>query len=109
MGEVLQIPDRVTKFDFGKYFRPCLIVALTPPPGGGVWVVPRTTQGPHGVHTPAGTLPGLSKDGWFLSTPHRVEWADIQECASLGMLPEPYLTRALENVQRIPIELDGAL
>lgn len=102
-GEVLLIDDVVTGFDDNKEERPCIVFRVIPPPRGGAWVVPRSTKGSQGTFVPAGALPGLNADGRFMYLPRRVSAADLVGCKSLGMLPEPYRSLVLANVNSAEI------
>ncbi len=106
IGEVLRIDDTITGFDDNKPGRPCCVVAVEPPPHDAVWVVPRSTKGSTGTRTPADVLAGLTQQGRFMFLPRRVPAASLQQAASLGLLPEPYRTRVLENVNAVVIDLD---
>lgn len=107
IGEVLRIDDTITGFDDNKPGRPCCIVAIDSPPREAVWVVPRSTKGSTGTLTPAGVLPGLTQEGRFMFLPRRVPAASLQRPPSLGVLPEPFRTRVLENVNAVVIDLEA--
>lgn len=106
VGEVIRVDDALTGFDLNKPGRPCCIVRVEEPPRSGVWVVPRSTRGTTGTLTPAGTLPGINSDGRFQFIPRFVAAADLEGCESLGLLPEPYLARVLENVNSIVFDVE---
>ena len=106
IGEVLRIDDSVTGFDDNKRGRPCMVVRVEPEPRSGAWVVPRTTTGSSGTLTPGGLLPGLEDEGRFMYLPHRVSGEDSGEAPSLGVLPEPHLSKVLRNVNDVEINID---
>lgn len=97
-GDVIRLDDAVTGFDLAKPRRPYCVVALDGDPPATIYVVPRSTQPQsQGVATPAGVLPGLNEPGRFLWRPYAVAVADVEDARSLGLLPEPYRTRVLEQ------------
>lgn len=104
---MLRVDDTITGFDDNKPGRPCCVGAVEAPPRDGAWVVPRSTKGSTGTWTPAGVLPGLEREGRFMFLPRRVPTSDLAGCASLGLLPEPYRTRVLDNVNAVVIELES--
>lgn len=97
VGEILRIDDALTGFDDNKVGRPCMVVRLETHPRSGGWVLPRSTR-PPGTKTPGGLLPGLDRDGWFMYLPYHLVEADLETCPSVGVLPEPYRTAVLDNV-----------
>lgn len=105
-GEVIRLDDRVTQFDDNKLGRPNCVVAIVGDPIELVYVVPRTTKGTVGTLVPANVLPGLDKAGRFLFVPRPVEPADLVDVDRLGVLPDSYKTRVLENVNTAAIDLD---
>jgi hypothetical protein len=106
---MLRIDDRITGFDRGKEGRPCMIVRVVERPRPGAWVVPRSTVGSFGVLVPEGALRALNLPGRFMYLPHFVAAVDLAGCASLGLLPEPYRQRVLDNVNHVTIDLEGEL
>ncbi len=97
-GEVIRLDDTVTGFDLAKRGRPYCVVAVAGDPLAVVYVVPRSTQRQsQGVATPAGVVPGLNDAGRFLWRPYPVAVADVQRAPRLGLLPEPYRSRVLEQ------------
>jgi hypothetical protein len=109
VGEILRIDDVVTGFDDNKPGRPCMVVRVVDQPRAGAWVLPRSTKGSIGTPVPAGALEGLDEDGRFMYLPHFVASADLAGCPSLGVLPEPYRQRVLENVNDVVIDLEAEL
>lgn len=109
VGEVLRIDDSVTGYDRNKPGRPCMVVAVQERPRAGAWVVPRSTQGRDGTLVPARALPGLNKEGRFMYLPHFVTSAELLGCPSLGVLPEPYRQRVLDNANLVVIDFEGEL
>jgi hypothetical protein len=106
-GTVIRLDDRVTGFDFAKPGRPYCVVAVDGDPPTIVYVVPRSTQRQsQGVLTPARILPGLNDDGRFLWRPYAVAVVDVQAAPLLGVLPEPYRTRVLEQVNLAEFDLE---
>ena len=97
-GDVIRLDDTVTGFDLAKPGRPYCVVAIEGDPPAIVYVVPRSTQRQwQGVATPAGVLPALNDAGRFLWRPYAVAIAGIEQGPRLGLLPEPYRTRVLEQ------------
>ena len=97
-GDVIRLDDTVTGFDLAKPGRPYCVVAVDGDPPAFVYVVPRSTRRQsQGVATPAGVLPGLSDVGRFLWRPYAVAVADVEHAPRLGLLPEPYRSRVLEQ------------
>jgi RNA polymerase sigma factor (sigma-70 family) len=97
-GTVIRLDDKITGFDLLKPGRPYCVVAFEGKPASIVYVVPRTTQPQsQGVATPAAVLPGLEA-GRFLWRPYAVAVADLIDVPVVGVLPEPYRTRVLEQV-----------
>lgn len=97
-GDVIRLDDTVTGFDLGKPGRPYCVVAFDGDPPAVVYVVPRSTQPQsQGVATPSGVLPGLNDAGRFLWRPYAVAVADAEGAPRLGLLPEPYRARVLEQ------------
>jgi hypothetical protein len=86
-----------------------MVVRIVNRPRAGAWVLPRSTSGSIGTPVPAGALPGLNKDGRFMFLPKFVASADLVECPSLGVLPEPYRQRVLNNVNDVAIDFEGGL
>lgn len=109
VGEIIRIDDRVTGFDDNKCGRPCMVVRIVDGPRAGAWVLPRSTRGSSGTPVPAGVLPELNKDGRFMFLPHFVVSADLADCPSLGVLPEPYRQRVLANVNDVVIDFESEL
>lgn len=105
-GEVIRLDDRVTKFDDNKRGRPNCVVEVIGDPIELVYVVPRTTRGTIGTFVPANVLPGLDKAGRFLFVPRPVQPQDLIAVERLGILPDPYKDRVLENVNTASIDLD---
>ena len=105
-GEVIRLDDRVTKFDDNKQRRPNCVVEVVGDPIELVYVVPRTTRGTTGTLVPANVLPGLDKPGRFLFVPRQVRPQDLIGVERLGILPDPYKDRVLENVNMAAIDLD---
>jgi hypothetical protein len=98
-GDVIRLDDTVTGFDLGKQGRPYCVVALDGDPPAVVFVVPRSSRPQsQGVATPSGVLRGLNDAGRFLWRPYAVAVADVEAAPRLGLLPEPYRTRVLEQV-----------
>lgn len=98
-GDVIRLDDAVTGFDLAKQGRPYCVVAVHGDPPAVVYVVPRTSQRQsQGVATPAGVLPALNDAGRFLWRPYAVAVADVADAPQLGLLPEPYRSRVLEQV-----------
>jgi hypothetical protein len=98
-GDVIRLDDTVTGFDLGKQGRPYCVVAVYGDPPAVVYVVPRSTQPQsQGVATPSGVLPGLNDAGRFLWRPYAVAVTDVTDAPQLGLVPEPYRTRVLEQV-----------
>jgi hypothetical protein len=97
-GDVIRLDDSVTGFDLAKPGRPYCVVAVEGDPPAIFYVVPRSTQRrSQGVATPAGVLPGLREPGRFLWRPYAVAVADVEDAPRLGLLPEPYRSRVLEQ------------
>ena len=97
-GAVIRLDDTITGFDFAKLGRPYCVVAVDGDPPATVYVVPRSTKPQsQGVATPQGVLPGLNDWGRFLWRPYPVAVADIENVPVLGILPDPYRTRVLEQ------------
>ncbi len=107
VGEVLRIDDRVTGFGVrNKEGRPCMVVRVEEPPRGGAWVVPRSTTGTTGTPVPAGSLPGLNREGRFLYIPRWVSDEDLAGCESLGVLADQLRDRVLEDTNFIAVDDD---
>ncbi len=97
-GDVIRLDDPLTGFDLAKLGRPYCVVAIEGEPPAIVYVVPRSTEPQsQGVATPARVLPGLNDAGRFPWRPYAVAIADIEQAPRLGLLPEPYRTRVLEQ------------
>lgn len=103
---MLLIDDAITGFDRNKPGRPCMVVKVEVPPRAGAWVVPRSTQGSIGTAVPRGALPGLTKDGRFQFLPRWVSATDLTDCRRLGVLPEPYRTRVLDNANLVAVDVE---
>jgi hypothetical protein len=102
---VIRLDDSVTGFDRAKPDRPYCVVAVDGDPPATVYVVPRSTQRQsQGAATPGRVLARLNDDGRFLWRPYPVSVADVQDGPLLGVLPESYRTRMLEQVN--PAEFD---
>jgi hypothetical protein len=98
LGDVIRLDDVVTGFDRLKEGRPYCVVAVEGDPPATVYVVPRSSQRQsQGVDTPADVLPGLSRVGRFLWRPYAVAVVEIEHASRLGLLPEPYRTRVLDQ------------
>lgn len=104
---MLLIDDVITGFDRNKPGRPCMVVRVEPSPRAGAWVVPRSTQGSIGTRVPRNVLPGLNKDGRFQFLPRRVSVLDLAGCRSLGLMPEPYRTKVLQNANMVLIDFEA--
>lgn len=103
---MLLIDDALTGFDRSKPDRPCMVVRVEPPPRDGAWVVPRSTQGSIGILVPRDALSGLNKDGRFQFLPRWVSTADLAGRRGLGVLPEPYRTRVLNNCNMVVVDVE---
>lgn len=97
-GTVIRLDDKITGFDLAKPDRPYCVVAVAGDPPATIYVVPRSTQPQsQGVETPKGVLPGLNDRGRFLWRPYPVAVTDIENAPVLGILPDPYSTRVIEQ------------
>ena len=105
-GDVIRLNDQVTNFDDNKPGRPNCVVQVVGDPIEFVYVVPRTTRGTTGTLVPANVLPGLNKPGRFLYVPRQVQPQDLLDVERLGVLPQPYRDRVLENANMAMIDLD---
>lgn len=99
------VDDAITGFDRNKPARRCLVVKVEPAPRGGIWVLPRSTQGSTGTFVPAGAMSGLSKDGRFQFLPRFVAAADLEGCENLGPLPEPHRSKVLESANMVVVDV----
>lgn len=106
LGEVLRVDDAVTGFDLNKPGRPCCVVKVESSPRSGAWVLPRSTKGTTGTFVPGGVLPGLDRDGRFQFIPRYVSAQDLENCPSLGVLPDPHRSRVLANVNTVEFDLE---
>src|SRR4051794_11013640 len=105
-GCVIRLDDVVTGFDDGKEGRPYCIVGWEGDPPHSYAVSPRTTTGPRGVFVPAGTLPGLNRDGRFVFRAYRAPSNDVEAAPIEGVLPELHRTRVLDDVNAIEFDLE---
>jgi hypothetical protein len=105
-GAVIRLDDTITGFDLAKLGRPYCVVAVDGDPPATIYVVPRSTQPQsQGVETPTGVLPGLNDRGRFLWRPYPVAVADVENVPLLGILPDPYRTRVLEQANLAEFEI----
>jgi hypothetical protein len=100
---VIRLDDVVAGFDANKRGRPYCVVGWVGDPPHTYALSPRTTSGPRGVEVPAGVLPGFNR---FIWRAYSAPAADVEAAPIEGMLPEPYRTRVLEEVNTIEFDLE---
>lgn len=106
-GCVIALDDAVTGFDYNKRRRPYCIVGWEGDPPHTYAVSPRTSTGPRGVMVPADALAAFDRDGRFVFRAYPAPAVDVEAAPVLGLLPEPWRTEVLENVNAIEFDLEG--
>jgi hypothetical protein len=104
-GCVIALDDAVTGFDDNKRRRPYCIVGWEGNPPHTYAVSPRTSTGRRGVMVPAQALAAFDRDGRFVFRAYPAPAVDVEAAAVFGLLPDPYRTEVLENVNAIEFEL----
>jgi hypothetical protein len=85
VGDVLYLHDRVTGFSPKDCKRWCVVTAVV---GRHVRVAGRSTTRQDGIPVPAAAMAEFDADGWVISPPVRISFAEALEARNIGPLAE---------------------